>query len=41
MVDTVAKESKKKLNTPTPFSGKREDLRIFLPLVPTIPYHIA
>jgi hypothetical protein len=30
MVDTVAKESKKKLNTPTPFTGKREDLRKFL-----------
>jgi hypothetical protein len=30
MVDTIAKESKKKLNTPTPFSGKGEDLRRFL-----------
>jgi hypothetical protein len=30
MVDTIMKESKKKLNTPTPFSGKREDLREFL-----------
>jgi hypothetical protein len=30
MVDTVAKESKKKLNIPTPFTGKREDLRKFL-----------
>jgi hypothetical protein len=30
MVDTVAKEGKKKLNTPTPFTGRREDLRKFL-----------
>jgi hypothetical protein len=30
MVDTITKESKKKLNTPTPFTGKREDLRKFL-----------
>lgn len=30
MVDTVSKETKKKLKAPTPFSGKREDLRKFL-----------
>jgi Ty3 transposon capsid-like protein/Zinc knuckle len=30
MVENIAKETKKKLKTPTPFSGKREDLRKFL-----------
>ena len=30
MVDTPSKDAKRKLKTPTPFSGKREDLRKFL-----------
>jgi len=30
MVETISKETKKKLKAPTPFSGKREDLRKFL-----------
>ena len=30
MVETISKETKKKLKTPMPFSGKREDLRKFL-----------
>ena len=30
MVDTLSKDAKRKLKTPTPFFGKREDLRKFL-----------